>query len=100
MESEDRVIRTLKLVNNPQFSDVKFVLDDEEEVHAHRFALQSGSEYFEVMFNSGMQESKTTASTSDPLRINLPGVEMSALISVLEYIYSGEAKSITADNCI
>jgi hypothetical protein len=85
--------RCASLVNSDKFSDVKLLLDDGEEVPAHRFALVTKSRYFAAMFDSGMQESKAA-------EIAVPGVEKASLIAVLEYIYCGKTQSVSAENCL
>src|SRR5687768_12182186 len=45
------------------------------------------------MLQSGMQEAQHR-------EIALPGVEKSALLAALEWMYAGETRAINADNCI
>ena len=44
-----------KLVNNPKFSDVIFIVEG-KEIHAHRAILVEQSEYFKAMLAGGMIE--------------------------------------------
>ena len=46
-----------KLVNNPKFSDVIFIVEN-KEIHAHRAILVEQSEYFKAMLTGGMIESQ------------------------------------------
>lgn len=45
------------MVGDPQFADVRFVAEG-RAIFAHRFILESRSEYFRAMFRSGMMESQ------------------------------------------
>lgn len=49
------------MVGDPQFADVRFLVDG-KALYAHRFVLEHRSEYFKVMFRSGMSESETRSS--------------------------------------
>jgi len=44
------------MLGDQQFADVRFVVEG-KELYAHRFILESRSEYFQAMFRSGMSES-------------------------------------------
>ncbi|KAH8739891.1 hypothetical protein FG386_001708 [Cryptosporidium ryanae] len=45
------------LVDNPEFSDIVFVLENNERLYAHKCILSTQSEYFNSMFKIGMSES-------------------------------------------
>ena len=49
------------MLGDQQFGDIKFVTEG-KEIFAHRFLLESRSEYFRAMFRSGMAESITQPS--------------------------------------
>jgi len=46
------------MVNNSEFADVCFILEDERRVYAHRAILAARSAHFRAMFTSGMKESR------------------------------------------
>ena len=70
-----------RLMNNPNFSDVVFVVEG-KEIHANRSILAVRSEYFEVMLYNGMRESVDNNS------IHLEDVSYSAFRKVLDYLYT------------
>lgn len=50
------------MFNQNEFSDIKFVFEDGEAIHAHRVLLVSYSEYFRKLFASGFKEGKDKVS--------------------------------------
>lgn len=68
------------LLDNPRFSDVRFVVGG-QTVHAHRAILYSRSEYFRKMFESQMRESTA-------MEIPIPGVAHAVFLAVMEYLYT------------
>lgn len=83
-----------KLINNPDMSDVRFLVEG-KEVFAHKVILATRSEYFRVMLCGGMLES-SGASTGDTVMqeglaskpIELPGILYWVFLKVLEYLYT------------
>jgi len=73
-----------EMVNDPQFSDVTFIVDD-REIYAHRSILASRCEHFDAMFRSGMRESHES-------RIPLPNVSYDVFLLILEYLYTDSVK--------
>jgi hypothetical protein len=45
-----------KIINNPTFSDIIFIVEN-KPVHAHKAILSAQCEHFRAMFLSGMKES-------------------------------------------
>ena len=74
------------MVDNPQFSDVTFVVEG-QHVHGHKFILYARCEYFRKMFTSGYRES------TDKM-ITIPDVRHEVFLAVLSYLYTGTAKDI------
>ena len=73
-------------LNNPSMCDMKITGDDCEKIfHVHKCLITSASDYFNAMFNSGMQETKMAS-------IQLKGVSSQGLKEVIDFIYSGELK--------
>ncbi len=71
---------TAHLLNNEQFSDVHFIVED-KKVFAHRAILYSRSDHFRIMFDSQMRE-------SEALCIPIQNVSYNVFLSVLEYLYT------------
>lgn len=82
------------LVNEEQFSDVTFVLDDGSKVFASRGILVARSGYFRVMFTSSFAEKVKGAGQE----IRLQELDRESLLSILEYLYTGTVQ-ITEQNC-
>jgi alpha-tubulin suppressor-like RCC1 family protein len=61
------------MVGDPEYSDVRFIADG-KTVSAHRFVLETRSEYFRNMFRSGMAEGNGTSHTID---VVVPGLTSS-----------------------
>ena len=71
-----------KLVGCPNYSDVKFIVE-EDEVFAHKI-LCARSPYFAVMFDGRMSEGNQKV-------VKIPGVSKRAFLKVLECVYSDDA---------
>lgn len=81
-----------KLLNNPEMSDVKFVVEG-KTIFAHKVILAARSEHFRAMFFRGLKESKETD-------INMHGVQYISFYDCLKYIYSGEVTIANADHAV
>eukprot|EP00753_Platysulcus_tardus_P014506 PLAT4383.2.p1 GENE.PLAT4383.2~~PLAT4383.2.p1 ORF type:complete len:552 (+),score=129.47 PLAT4383.2:26-1681(+) len=68
------------LVNNPDFSDVTFVVED-RAVHAHRAFLAVRCEHFRAMFSSGMRESHET-------EVIIPSLSYTVFLVLMDFIYT------------
>lgn len=72
------------MVNNPQFSDVTFVVEG-RSLHAHKFILFARSEYFRRMFTSGYRESTDSM-------IHIHDVRYDVFLCVLSFLYTGKPR--------
>merc|ERR1719499_2620526 len=79
-----------KLINNPAFADVTFLVDN-QPVYATRAHLASRSEHFRALFYGGMRESGADE------QIVLPDVTHTIFLLLLEYIYTDQVGDITSD---
>merc|ERR1719329_1321404 len=79
-----------KLINNPAFSDVTFLVEG-QAVHANRAHLAARSEHFRALFYGGMRE----ASGVDE-KIALPDIAHPVFLLLLEYVYTDQVGSISA----
>jgi leucine-zipper-like transcriptional regulator 1 len=68
--------------NNPQFSDVQFLIED-QIVYAHKIIITKLSSHFRAMFFSGMRECHEST-------IVLKDVRFSTFLILLRYLYTGE----------
>lgn len=69
-----------KLVNNEEFSDVIFQVED-QPIYAHRAVLVQRSAHFSAMFRSGMREATER-------KVVIQGVSFSVFLLLMEYIYT------------
>eukprot|EP00929_Paragymnodinium_shiwhaense_P035965 TRINITY_DN19332_c0_g1_i1.p1 TRINITY_DN19332_c0_g1~~TRINITY_DN19332_c0_g1_i1.p1 ORF type:complete len:434 (-),score=66.23 TRINITY_DN19332_c0_g1_i1:396-1697(-) len=76
-----------KLVNNPLFSDVTFLVEN-QSVYATRAHLAARSEHFRALFYGGMQESSTTTDS-----IVIADISHHVFVHMLEYIYTDQVAS-------
>jgi len=77
-----------KLINNPQFSDVAFLVES-QTVYATRAHLAARSEHFRALFYGGMRES---AAPNEP--IVLHDIAQPVFLHLLEYIYTDQVGDI------
>lgn len=97
----------LRLINNPELSDVTFLVEG-KEVYANRAILAGRSEYFHALLFSGcMRESIQTSSeaitgvpTYERKPIEIQDISYEVFIKLLEYIYTDCLKSITLETGI
>jgi len=80
--SEHTLRRYRGLINNKEFSDVTFVVED-KEIYAHRNILSVNSTYFRKMFIRELQENKSQ------LMITIPDTSYATFMTVIEYFYTG-----------
>lgn len=84
------------LVDNPDFSDVVFILENEETLYAHKCILVTQSQYFKSMFKIGMAESE-----SREIRLeHIPKKEFKVLIRFLYTSYLDETDLQTLCNVL
>jgi hypothetical protein len=79
-----------KLINNPAFSDVTFLIEN-QPVYATRAHLAARSEHFRALFYGGMRESGADE------QIVLPEVAHPVFLLLLEYIYTDQVGDISSD---
>lgn len=77
-----------KLVNNPTFADVTFLVEG-QPVYATRTHLAARSEHFRALFYGGMRES-----TGTDEQITLHDVSHAVFLLLLEYIYTDQVGDI------
>lgn len=80
------------LVNNDRLADVTFVVEG-ARVFGHRLILSLRSEYFRSIFTTGMKESAQT-------EISVPEVGKTEFVSILRFVYTGDAAIVTGDNVV
>ena len=70
------------MVNDESCSDVVFVLENGDRVHAIKALLIGRSEYFRAMFRSNMRESREN-------EVKVEDCSKGVLLLLLEYLYTG-----------
>merc|ERR1719265_969012 len=80
-----------KLINNPTFSDVTFMVES-QPVYATRAHLAARSEHFRALFYGGMRESSGTEE-----QIVLPDIAHPVFLQLLEYIYTDQIGDVSSD---
>src|SRR5881394_3640720 len=83
------------LINNPKYSDIEILCEDEKKFYCCRAILAARSEVFDRLLYNGMKESYEK-------QISFPKINSSGMEIVLEYTYTGSIKeeSLTKDNII
>jgi hypothetical protein len=83
------------LINNPKYSDIEILCDDDKKLYGCRAILAARSEVFDRLLYNGMKESYEN-------KISFPKINSSVMEILLEYIYTGSIKeeSLTKDNII
>ncbi|CAI2175249.1 8940_t:CDS:2 [Funneliformis geosporum] len=83
------------LINNPKYSDIEILCEDEIKLHGCRAVLAARFEVFDSLLYNGMKESYEK-------KISLPNINSSDMKVVLEYVYTGviKEKSLTKDNIV
>src|SRR6266498_149110 len=83
------------LINNPKYSDIEILCEDEEKLHSSRAILAARSEVFDRLLYNGMKESHEN-------QISFPKINSSGMEIILEYIYTGSIKkeSLNKNNII
>jgi len=78
-----------KLINNPAFSDVTFLVEG-QPVYANRAHLAARSEHFRALFYGGMRESSADE------QIVLPDISHPVFLLLLEYVYTDQVGACPA----
>src|SRR5437763_2097537 len=83
------------LINNPKYSDIEILCENEKKLYGCRAILAARSEVFNGLLYNGMKESYEK-------QISFPKINSSVMEIILEYIYTGSIKeeSLTKDNTI
>src|SRR3954451_16690098 len=83
------------LINNPKYSDIEILCEDEVRLYGCRAILAARSEVFDRLLYNGMKESYEN-------QISFPTINSSGMEILLEYVYTGSVKeeSLTKDNII
>jgi len=83
------------LMNDPKYSDLEILCEDEKKLHGCRAILAARSEVFDKLLYNGMRESYEN-------QISFPNISSSTMEIILEYTYTGmvKVKSLNKDNII
>src|SRR6185437_12116256 len=83
------------LINNPKYSDIEILCENEKKLHGCRAILAARSEVFDRLLYNGMKESYEN-------QISFPEISFSGMEIILEFTYTGSIKeeSLTKDNII
>src|SRR6266496_4510898 len=73
------------LINNPKYSDIEILCEDEKKLHGCRAILAARSEVFDRLLYNGMKESYEN-------QISFPEINSVGMEIILEYIYTGSIK--------
>ncbi|CAI2179578.1 11185_t:CDS:1 [Funneliformis geosporum] len=80
------------LINNPRYSDIEIICNNEITLHGCRAILAARSDVFDALLYNEMKEKQ----------ISFPKFDSSGMEVILEYIYTGVIKeeSLTKDNIV
>src|ERR1044072_448734 len=83
------------LINNPKYSDIEILCENEKKLYGCRAILAARSEMFDGLLYNGMKESYQN-------QISFPTINSSIMEIILEYTYTGSVKeeSLTMDNIV
>src|SRR3954470_11073796 len=83
------------LINNPRYSDIEILCEDEKKLYGCRAILAARSEVFDRLLYNGMKESYDN-------QISFPEINSSGMKIILEYTYTGSIKeeSLTMDSTV
>jgi hypothetical protein len=83
------------LINNPKYSDIEILCEDEKKLHGCRAILAARSEVFDRLLYNGMKETYEN-------KISFPNIDSAGMEVVLEFTYTGSIKreTLTKDNII
>src|SRR5204862_3289604 len=74
-----------QLINNPKYSDIEILCEDEKKLCGSRAILAARSEVFDKLLYNGMKESHEN-------QISFPKINSSGMEIILEYTYNGLIK--------
>src|SRR5437764_767635 len=80
------------LINNPKYSDIEILCENEEKLHGCRAILAARSEFFDRLLYNETNEKQ----------ISFPKINTSGMKIILEYTYTGSVKegSLTRNNIV
>src|SRR6266542_1807923 len=83
------------LINNPKYSDIEILCEDEKKLYGYRAILAARSEVFDRLLYNDMKESYER-------QISFPKVNSAGMEIILEYTYTGLIKeeSLTEENTV
>ncbi|CAB5356712.1 unnamed protein product [Rhizophagus irregularis] len=83
------------LINNPKYSDIEILCEDEKKLYGCRAILAARSEVFDRLLYNGMKETYEN-------QISFPKIKSTGMEIILEYTYTGSVKeeSLTKDNTV
>src|SRR5271156_2125026 len=83
------------LINNPKYSDIEILCEDEKKLYGCRAILAARSEVFDRLLYNGMKESYEN-------QISFPTINSSEMEIILEFTYTGSVREelLTKDNII
>src|SRR5438046_5083143 len=83
------------LINNPKYSDIEILCENEKKLQGCRAILAARSEVFDRLLYNGMKESYEN-------QITFPEINSAGMEIILEYVYTGSIKeeSLTKDNIV
>jgi hypothetical protein len=83
------------LINNPKYSDIEILCEDEKKLHGCRAILAARSDVFDRLLYNGMKETHEN-------QISFPKINSAGMEIVLEYTYTGSVneESLTRDNTV
>src|SRR5277367_1092048 len=73
------------LINNPKYSDIEILCEDEKKLYGCRAILAARSEVFDRLLYNGMKESYEK-------QISFPKINSSVMEIILEFAYTGSVK--------
>ena len=83
-----------KLINNPKFSDVVLIADDDSKFYAHCNIITLNSSYFESALQSHWKHSHTE---DDRIKLK-PGINSETIKIILDDLYTFSTKGISQGN--
>jgi len=90
--SHDFQTDVLKLLDDPSYADLTFIVQG-ESIKAHRAFLAVRSQYFQRMFASDVEENVNN-------EVKVPDIEPETFRGLLHFLYSGSAPENVADQAL
>ncbi|KAL4223734.1 BTB/POZ domain-containing protein 9 [Mactra antiquata] len=93
--SMNDLVNDLKItVNNPQFSDCQFLIEDKYTFYAHKVIICARSDYFKAMFYDNTKESQSLKP------ISIKDVCRDSFMAVLHYLYTNKLPDTPKYDCV